>query len=474
MEENRDHLDLGKIPKVSRLLESQGSSQVESILFSAQVTKINRRGKSQVRVLMITSVNIFNLKDSGYKVKRKINRSQLAGITYSTQSEEFILHMNGEYDYHYLSRRRQEIVRVLTEKASPGNPVLLWEKFDRSLVRWVTQKQDLKRNIVKRPADSEAINHPFRGPSRSHSYAEDLSINDFEKCQSLSKPGASGVYLVRQVSSGRQFVMKQTRMDLMREPMTDPERVLLESLRSPFLVQVHYIFEAQPADTAIIMDYIHGCSLRDYLNQSRRLTEPQALFLSCEVILGLSQLHNVSLAYCRLRPTNIVLDQNGHAKLWDFSSVRDTRNARNINADEVVPQYTPPESLQQEPWTLSSDWWTFGVLLYEMLLGITPFFSTSTQLMLTNIKQGQVPFGGGIQISEVAKDLIRKLLTKGPNGRLGSQGVHEVQSHPFFASVNWLKMQALQEMPPIQPPIVEVADADSIQRNFFRRMTTTL
>lgn len=474
MEENRDHLDLGNNPKVRKLLLPTGSTHPEAVLFSASVGKINRKGKIQPRILMITSKTIFNLKESkcyieSYKQKRKVEISAVVGMTCSTTSDEFVIHFEGEYDYNYSSRRRIEVVQVVTQAVE--HLVLIWEKPDPQLLKWVTQKSDLKKAIIKRPPDREAKNYPHR--SHSVSYQEEVGFAEFERVRVIANTMNSSVAVVRQSSTGNQYVMKQTRIQTQRDSLSQTEKLMLERMRSPFLARISYIFET-PTETSIVMEYIRGATLRDQLNLQRKFTEDQSQFLCSEIILGLHQLHSMNLAYGRLRPSNIVLREGGHALLWDFASVRDVSDTRGLRYDDSAPQYVPPECLKGEEWGLAADWWSFGIVLYEMLVGITPFENQNVQVMNNSIKLKNIYFPVSTPLSNYAEDLIHGLLQKDPSSRLGSKGACEVQSHPFFSSVHLPSIMAGQLLSPIHL-ILPPSDTDPSYNTYgSRRFTTSL
>lgn len=438
MEGNKDHLDLAQLPKITQLLSPNGVFYLETVRFSAIVTKINRRNRSQSRVLMITSAAIFNLKDGrGCKVKRRIGVEKLLGVTYSRSSEEFVLHIEVENDYYYASSRKMEVVSVLTQGLT-DRLVLVWEKQEESLSQWVTQKKDFKKNVIRHPPDSEAVNYPRRPGS---DVGEEGSIADFERGRMMSRSGTNPVFEVRQVSTRRRMVMKE----VTREPMSPSEVILLKHIQCPFIIRVHYVFQV-PLLTTLVTDYQPGSSLREHLTRVRHLSEDQALQLASEVVIALGHLHGVSLVYGRLRPSNVILTVEGHAKLSDFASVQSMRDLHPHKVDETGRQYTPPECLQGSPWNSASDWWSFGIFLYEVLHGVTPFENPSDQYMYYAILQKDVTFSKAIPLSDSCKDLIKRLLCKDPRGRLGSAGPAEVQNHPFFAGVNWPAVLAVSSL----------------------------
>ena len=103
-----------------------------------------------------------------------------------------------------------------------------------------------------------------------------------------------------------------------------------------------------------------------------------------------------------------------------------------------TPEYLAPEIITMEGHDKNADWWSFGILLFEMLCGLPPFYVENLDKMYDLIKNSKVKFPKRINLSEDAKDVILKLLDKNPKKRLGSQnGIEEIKSHPFFKSIDF-------------------------------------
>lgn len=158
-------------------------------------------------------------------------------------------------------------------------------------------------------------------------------------------------------------------------------------------------------------------------------------------------------------PLQILLDYAGHIALCDFGLCK-----LNIKQDEKTntfcgtPEYLAPEVLIGEGYTKSVDWWTMGTLLYEMLVGLPPFYSENQNDMYRKIVNEKLRFPDlqqdGIALSREARDLITLLLDRDPVKRFGANGAGEIRKHPFFKSIDWERLARKQIAPPFRPTVV--------------------
>jgi serine/threonine protein kinase len=157
--------------------------------------------------------------------------------------------------------------------------------------------------------------------------------------------------------------------------------------------------------------------------------------------------------YRDLKPENVLLDIEGHVVLTDFGLAKEgVTDTSMTNSFCGSPAYLAPEMLKKQGHSHSVDWYILGVLLYEMLTGAPPFFSSNRDLMFQNIQKATLRFPKGI--SSAARDLIGKLVERDPVARLGSgvTGSEEVKRHSFFAGVDWEAVYRRELRPPL--PIV--------------------
>ena len=169
----------------------------------------------------------------------------------------------------------------------------------------------------------------------------------------------------------------------------------------------------------------------------RRFQQSNVAFYSAQIALALSYLHKNDIMYRDLKPENILVQKDGYLKLSDFGLAK---QAKLSNTFCGTPEYISPEILLGTGHDHTSDWWALGVLIYEMLTGIPPFYDKNRNLMFLNIEKAQIrwpdPERHGISVSEVAKDIILKLLCKDKSQRLGANGSDEVLNHPFFEGID--------------------------------------
>jgi len=168
----------------------------------------------------------------------------------------------------------------------------------------------------------------------------------------------------------------------------------------------------------LILEYCPNGDLAKHLLIEKRFSEQRAKFYLCEVLLALENLHQRDIIFRDLKPDNVVLDEEGHCKLTDFGlskeGVNESKYAQSFCGSIA---YLAPEMLKKQGHGKAVDWYLLGVLFYEMLVGITPYFTTRKEEIFYNIECGELIIPD--YVSPEAADLLRKLLERDPNKRLG-------------------------------------------------------
>eukprot|EP00826_Nyctotherus_ovalis_P064810 TRINITY_DN9514_c0_g2_i2.p1 TRINITY_DN9514_c0_g2~~TRINITY_DN9514_c0_g2_i2.p1 ORF type:complete len:239 (+),score=59.27 TRINITY_DN9514_c0_g2_i2:1533-2249(+) len=210
----------------------------------------------------------------------------------------------------------------------------------------------------------------------------------------------------------------------------------------------------------MVMDYCPGGDLSQVLHRESKLSEDRARIYLAEILLALEELHRREVIYRDLKPDNVVLDGEGHALLIDFGLSKQGVKGSEFTASFCGSvAYLAPEMVKKSGHGRSVDWYLLGVLLYEMLVGIPPYFNKNREKLFENIERG--PLEVPPEVSPVALDLIVALLNRNPNKRLGAGAgdAEEIKRDLFFASIDWHKALKRKLQPP-KPYIVPIEEAD--------------
>ncbi|KAK7206888.1 kinase-like domain-containing protein [Myxozyma melibiosi] len=332
----------------------------------------------------------------------------------------------------------------------------------------------------------------------------EVGPQSFDKIKLLGKGDVGKVYLVREKKSGRLYAMKvlskreMIKRNKIKRALAEQE--ILATANHPFIVTLYHSFQSDEY-LYLCMEYCMGGEFFRALQTraGKCIAEDDARFYAAEVTAALEYLHLMGFIYRDLKPENILLHQSGHIMLSDFdlSKQSDSGGAPTIvgshtgrgNGQHNMPaidtkaciadfrtnsfvgteEYIAPEVIKGNGHTSAVDWWTLGILVYEMLYGTTPFKGKNRNATFANILKHDVQFptyqpsasssGGQSQpISNVCKSLIRKLLSKDENQRLGSRaGASDVKAHPFFKNTQWALLR--NSTPPMIPTPGEGVEA---------------
>ncbi|CAR30202.1 cAMP-dependent protein kinase type 2 [Lachancea thermotolerans] len=291
-------------------------------------------------------------------------------------------------------------------------------------------------------------------PQRSAVSKGKYSLNDFQILRTLGTGSFGRVHLVRSVHNGRYYaikVLKKEQVIRMKQiEHTNDERRMLKLVDHPFLIRMWGTFQ-DSRNLFMVMDYIEGGELFSLLRKSQRFPNPVAKFYAAEVILALEYLHAHDIIYRDLKPENILLDRNGHIKITDFGFAKEVDTVTWTLCG--TPDYIAPEVIATKPYNKSVDWWSLGILIFEMLAGYTPFYDATPMKTYEKILQGKVAYPPFFHPDVV--DLLSKLITADLTRRLGNlqSGPQDVKSHPWFSEVIWEKLLAKDIETPYEPPI---------------------
>ena len=234
-------------------------------------------------------------------------------------------------------------------------------------------------------------------------------IEDFVGIYELGRGSFGEVYLALRKSTGKLYAMKVLRKDriiernLIKYAIT--ERNVLTYIRHPFIVSLKYAFQTQ-SKLCLILDYCEGGDLSTQLLKEKKFKEARAKIYIAEILLALEELHRNDSIYRDLKPDNIVIDKDGHALLIDFGlskeGVFDNIGAKSFCGSFA---YLAPEVIERSGHGKSVDWYLLGVVFYEMVVGIPPYFSSNKDELINNIKKGRLKLPPSL--TPEAKELIK-------------------------------------------------------------------
>ncbi|TLD37644.1 ATP-dependent RNA helicase dbp2 [Venturia nashicola] len=301
---------------------------------------------------------------------------------------------------------------------------------------------------------------------------------DFQILKLIGKGTFGQVFQVRKKDTGRIYAMKVLSKKVIVQKKevihTIGERNILvrtATTESPFIVGLKFSFQT-PTDLYLVTDYMSGGELFWHLQKEGRFDERRAKFYIAELILALEHLHNYDIVYRDLKPENILLDANGHIALCDFGlSKANLKGEATTNTFCGTTEYLAPEVLLDEAgYTKMVDFWSLGVLVFEMCCGWSPFYAEDTQQMYKNIAFGKVRFPRDA-LSTEGRNFVKGLLNRNPRHRLGCAGdAIELKSHPFFDDVDWEQLTKKNVVPPFKPKLKGELDVS----NFDPEFTTAL
>ena len=293
-----------------------------------------------------------------------------------------------------------------------------------------------------------------------------VKLSDFEKLQTVGLGSFGRVRLCRYKKNDKVYVMKiLKKMEIIKQKQVDhvfSEFNILSVLNHPFIVQLVGLNFDDPKYLYFIIEYVQGGELFTLLRTRGSFPLEQAKFYTAHIITIFEYLHGKNIIYRDLKPENILINKNGYLKLTDFGFAKYLDNEKTYTLCGT-PEYLAPEIILNKGHGKPVDWWTMGILLYEMLVGIDPFSDDDPMQTYQKIIKGKINFPK--DFDKNAKSLIKHLLTADTTKRYGclKNGVKDILNHRLFIGYDWKNFVFLKMEPPYIPPIKSATDTSNFE-----------
>lgn len=395
-----------------------------------------------------------------------------------------------------MSRRKEGVISAQTLAKAEVAKTFIQQKYSQ-LKREETERKEtwdllqqqmqaLRLNSAEMQMLKQEIQHKEAESLRAS--RRKVSIYDFEPLAIIGRGAFGEVRIVRYKTTGEILALKKLNKSemLLKNQVRHirAERDVLAQASNPWIVQLRCSFQDDKY-LYLAMEYLPGGDFMTLLIKKDILGEEEARFYTAELVLAVESVHKLNYIHRDLKPDNILLDKLGHVKLSDFGlckhsdqvssdpmhtfnpdlrhflSPRGDSNRRQLAYSTVgTPDYIAPEVFTKGGYTEVVDWWSVGVILFEMLVGYPPFFADDPSQTCQKIIHWRRTFSipKESRLSPAAVDLIRKLISD-PAERLGRNGVEEIQNHAFFRGIDWNRIRSTQApwIPEVRP--IQVSSA---------------
>uniref|UniRef100_A0A8C2YKK8 Serine/threonine-protein kinase N2 n=1 Tax=Chinchilla lanigera TaxID=34839 RepID=A0A8C2YKK8_CHILA len=299
-----------------------------------------------------------------------------------------------------------------------------------------------------------------------------FNLQDFRCCAVLGRGHFGKVLLAEYKHTNEMFAIKALKKgDIVARDEVDSlmcEKRIFEtvnSVRHPFLVNLFACFQTKE-HVCFVMEYAAGGDLMMHIHTDV-FSEPRAVFYAACVVLGLQYLHEHKIVYRDLKLDNLLLDTEGFVKIADFGLCKEGMGYGDRTSTFCgTPEFLAPEVLTETSYTRAVDWWGLGVLIYEMLVGESPFPGDDEEEVFDSIVNDEVRYPRFLSTEAIS--IMRRLLRRNPERRLGAgeKDAEDVKKHPFFRLIDWNALMDKKLKPPFVPTIRGREDVSNFDDEF--------
>ncbi|XP_058790460.1 cAMP-dependent protein kinase catalytic subunit alpha-like [Phymastichus coffea] len=310
-----------------------------------------------------------------------------------------------------------------------------------------------------------SFNEKWKHDLPANKAIDGTSLDDFERLRTLGTGAFGRVMLVKKADDANYYAMKildKTQLVKMKQvEHTHNEKRILQSLLFPFTVYMEYCFKDK-SYIYMILPFVNGGEMFSHLRRMGKFDENLSRFYASQVALALEYLHKCCLVYRDLKPENILIDHDGYIRVTDFGFCKMINNRTWTLCG--TPEYWAPEVILSKGYGKSVDWWSFGVLVYEMNAGHSPFYSHNPIKIYDKITTGRYRFPSFF--NEDLKDLVKNLLQVDLSRRFGNLkgGPVDIKKHKWFQRIDWLKIYNKSVVPGFIPAVDGPGDDSHFDR----------
>ena len=457
----------------------------EIFILSDKIEKKNHYGFYQKRNIILTNKALYNLKKK--QLKRRIDLKTIAGITFSSISDQFIIHCNDdEYDYHFYSKDKRNIIEAIIKYYynETNSEIKLYELNEKDLSGYVTTKKEKMKNsnISYMPktgyitvssylygkAKIQNINNKESKIIKTGKIFCNSNINDFNFLKNIGRGAYGNIFLVELKKTKDLYVIKSIRKDqIISENILENiknEKDILKQANNEFILNLSFFFQTNER-IYFVTPFIKGGDLYELLKKKKFLDEETVKFYCVQIAIALQCLHDFGYIYRDLKPENILIDEDGYLKLCDFGSTIHIQGKNLEYSYAGTERYVSPEMINGEGYNMLTDWWSFGILIFELLYGFTPFYNENKIKMKQLITLSKIKFPKSYKdengkeilykVSNEAKNIIIKFLNRDYNERLGSgnKGFENIKKDNFFGGMDFKELEEKKIKSPYIPEI---------------------
>lgn len=395
--------------------------------------------------------------NEGTNLKRSIYLESEVGVIIEEDDQTHEnLTCDSEIDELYIRPDYNPVKEVDTNSEIPIPTKEMQQLKGSLLVESVTSSQ-IYPNMSTRPSSTLEDYKMSTLTQNSHIQDQKFKLADFEILRVIGKGSFAKVLLVRNKKTQHLHAMKQMRKDeiLKYDKLKDAlmEKEILQEMNHPFVLGLDFCFQSE-TKVFFVMPFARGGDLFQHLSDTTNFSEARARRIALQLVLALGYLHSKNVVYRDLKPENVVVGEDGYVSLVDFGISKKLEGAEVTKSLCGTLEYLAPEMIKGAGHGFTLDWWTLGILTYEMVIGFPPFhlrqttkeehlnklrfmileceprFPSQRQQMLHRLK-----------ISTACQDFIKQCLKKDPKERIGAKyGVEELLAHQWFAKIDKQKL----------------------------------